>query len=148
LEPQAHFCRDCGMPVQNARAKKQPRRRSSRKTLPTPILLLAGGGLLLLVGALFSLSRWPAPAADIPDTIASLPDNHDESGLPYPEVARISLEQAKANFEQGTAVIVDVRASDEYAEAHIPGAISIPLNELETRYGELSPGDEIITYCA
>jgi 3-mercaptopyruvate sulfurtransferase SseA len=115
---------------------------------PIPLLILAVGGVLLLAGALLFLSERPAPAADTSDTIASIPDNHDESGLPYPEVARISLEQTKANFEQGTAVIIDVRSSEEYNEAHIPGAISMPLKDIGTRSQELSKGDEIITYCA
>ncbi|VAW35891.1 hypothetical protein MNBD_CHLOROFLEXI01-5342, partial [hydrothermal vent metagenome] len=113
-----------------------------------PLLALAGGGLLLLVGTLFFLLRRPAPMTNISNTVASIPDNHDESGLPYPEVARISLEQTKANFEQGTAVIVDVRTGEEYAKSHIMGAVSMPLNELETRFGELSKEDEIITYCS
>ncbi|MFQ5435054.1 MAG: hypothetical protein ACE5FD_09275 [Anaerolineae bacterium] len=76
---------------------------------PIQLLILAAGGVLLLAGVLLSLSGRPAPTTNTSDTIANIPDNHDESGLPYPEVARISLAQAQANFEQGTAVIVDVR---------------------------------------
>lgn len=43
--------------------------------------------------------------------------------------------------------IIDVRNPDEYAEKHIPGAINIPLSELESRSNELSKQSLIITSC-
>jgi rhodanese-related sulfurtransferase len=44
-------------------------------------------------------------------------------------------------------VVLDVRPYDEYASGHIPGAISVPLEELEQRLASL-PGDaEIVAYC-
>ena len=41
---------------------------------------------------------------------------------------------------QGRATLVDVRPHDEYVEAHIPGAVSIPLPELFDRADELPDG--------
>ncbi|WP_336211420.1 ArsR/SmtB family transcription factor [Nonomuraea sp. LPB2021202275-12-8] len=44
-------------------------------------------------------------------------------------------------------VVVDVRSAEDYAEGHVPGAVSVPLKELRDRLGEI-PGDaEIIAYC-
>jgi len=43
--------------------------------------------------------------------------------------------------------IIDVRNPDEYAEKHIPGAINIPLGELESRSKELANDAIIITAC-
>lgn len=43
--------------------------------------------------------------------------------------------------------IIDVRSPEEYAEKHIPGAINIPLSELESRLKELSNQVMIITAC-
>ena len=43
--------------------------------------------------------------------------------------------------------IIDVRSPEEFAEIHIPGAINIPLNELESRSNELSKQAIIITAC-
>ena len=63
------------------------------------------------------------------------------------EVVRLSLEDAKAAFDNGTAVFVDVRSQSSYAASHIPGALSIPLIELEPRVNELDPNQWIITYC-
>jgi rhodanese-related sulfurtransferase len=68
--------------------------------------------------------------------------------LPFPEVARVSLADAKARSDAGTAVIVDVRSFEEYQTGHIPNAVSIPLFELTSRYQELPKNVELITYCA
>ena len=63
------------------------------------------------------------------------------------EVVRLSLEDAKAAFDDGAAVFVDVRSQSSYAARHIPGALSIPLVELEPRISELGSDQWIITYC-
>lgn len=44
-------------------------------------------------------------------------------------------------------IIIDVRSPEEYAEKHIPAAINIPLDELESRSNELSKQAIIITTC-
>jgi ArsR family transcriptional regulator len=62
-------------------------------------------------------------------------------------VPRVTLAEAKAALDDGTAIFVDVRGDDVYALSHIPGAVSIPLNDLETRLDELDPEQWIITYC-
>ncbi len=36
--------------------------------------------------------------------------------------------------------IIDVREADEYAAGHVPGAISIPMSEIQGRLGELPAG--------
>ena len=43
--------------------------------------------------------------------------------------------------------IIDVRNPEEYAEQHIPGAINIPLPELESHSKKLSKDIMIITVC-
>ena len=44
-------------------------------------------------------------------------------------------------------VILDVRPVEEYEAGHIPGAISIPVNELKKRIKELPRSKEIVAYC-
>lgn len=44
-------------------------------------------------------------------------------------------------------VVLDVRPEDEYAAGHIPGAVSIPVGELERRLSELPTEKEIVAYC-
>ncbi len=47
----------------------------------------------------------------------------------------------------GEATVIDVRPPDEYRSGHIPGAISLPLTELERRLKELPHESEIVAYC-
>jgi rhodanese-related sulfurtransferase len=44
-------------------------------------------------------------------------------------------------------VVVDVRPVEEYRAAHLPGAVSIPLGELEQRLSELPRDRQIVAYC-
>lgn len=65
------------------------------------------------------------------------------------EVPRLSREEVKERLDSGAnVVIVDVRSKEDFDEAHIKGAISIPLSEVEGRYAELSRDKEIIIYCS
>ncbi|MBX3246081.1 MAG: MFS transporter [Myxococcales bacterium] len=45
------------------------------------------------------------------------------------------------------AVIIDVRSPDEYAEAHVDGALNIPLDVLADRAAELSTDALLVTAC-
>jgi len=63
------------------------------------------------------------------------------------DVQRISVQAAKAAFDQGQAIILDVRGQETYANQHIRGAENIPLDELQNRLDELNPSGWIITYC-
>jgi ArsR family transcriptional regulator len=47
----------------------------------------------------------------------------------------------------GAVTILDVRPEDEFALGHLPGAVNIPLGELEARLGEIDPKHEIVAYC-
>ena len=90
--------------------------------------------MLLLAGLAWVLLRQQAtPAGTAPPASVE-------------QVVRVSLDDAKAAFDANTAVFVDVRASSSYEISHIPGAVSIPLNDLPTRVGELDPEAWIIPY--
>lgn len=120
------------------RRPEQPRR------LLTPrALILIGSIVLVLAGALLILTARPVVAP----TATPVADVHSEEGLPYPDVPRIPLADAKAAYDAKNVIIVDVRGQDAYATAHIPGARSLPLAELEARAQELPRDATIITYC-
>ena len=64
------------------------------------------------------------------------------------EVPRIAPSVLKERLDAGDSLlVVDARSSDEYAAAHIPGAISLPLSDLEARMDELPRDQEIVLYC-
>jgi rhodanese-related sulfurtransferase/DNA-binding transcriptional ArsR family regulator len=56
-------------------------------------------------------------------------------------------EQLRSRVEAGDSVVLDVRPAEEYQAGHIPGAISIPVDELADRINELPEGTEIVVYC-
>lgn len=48
----------------------------------------------------------------------------------------ISVDDAHAQFQNGRPFVLDVRPRDQYYEAHVPGAINMPLSEIgESRAG-------------
>lgn len=47
----------------------------------------------------------------------------------------------------GLVTVLDVRPGDEFALGHLPGAVNIPLGELERRLAGLDPDREIVAYC-
>ena len=52
-----------------------------------------------------------------------------------------------ARVQSGEVTILDVRPAEEYEAAHIAGAVSVPLKELEARLAGLPKGREIVAYC-
>ena len=60
----------------------------------------------------------------------------------------ISGDELLARLKSGEPlVVVDVRPAEEYQAAHVAGAVSIPLAELEQRLRELPREREIVAYC-
>jgi len=47
----------------------------------------------------------------------------------------------------GLVTVLDVRPPEEYAAGHLPGALNIPLAELEDHLAELDQEHEVIAYC-
>jgi rhodanese-related sulfurtransferase/DNA-binding transcriptional ArsR family regulator len=47
----------------------------------------------------------------------------------------------------GDVVVLDVRPAGEYRAGHVPGAVSIPIDQLTARLHELPTGVEIVAYC-
>ena len=63
------------------------------------------------------------------------------------ELEPVPREELLRRVRAGRAVVIDVRPREEYRAGHIPGALSIPLEELDTRLGELPARKEIVAYC-
>jgi rhodanese-related sulfurtransferase len=53
------------------------------------------------------------------------------------------LERARA----GLVTVLDVRPPEEYAAGHLPGAVNIPLGELESGLAQIDGKHEIVAYC-
>ncbi len=59
----------------------------------------------------------------------------------------VSREELLDRSYAGLVTVLDVRPPDEFAQGHLPGAINIPLNELEARLADFEIGQEIVAYC-
>jgi 3-mercaptopyruvate sulfurtransferase SseA len=110
---------------------------------------------LLVVAAL--IFGMPACNAQLPGSeppsVSTLPvaPTHEPGWLPQTdsEVPRVSIQDTLAAIENGEAVIVDVRSAAAYEDTHIAGAISIPLDVIQTNPESLGLDKDqwIITYC-
>jgi rhodanese-related sulfurtransferase len=76
--------------------------------------------------------------------VGKLVREHAVNGAPSMLLDRRQLAELLRN--EG-AILLDVRPSVEYASGHIPGALTVPISDLESRVHEL-PGDKkVIVYC-
>ncbi|MEU8620670.1 metalloregulator ArsR/SmtB family transcription factor [Streptomyces sp. NPDC048623] len=59
----------------------------------------------------------------------------------------LDREELRARVAAGDVVVLDVRPAEEYRAGHIPGALSLPVDELTGRIDELPEDVEIVVYC-
>lgn len=59
--------------------------------------------------------------------------------------AGLSTTELLAKLKKGGVVVVDVRSREEYKKGHIPGAMSVPLQELGAH--KFPKNKEVIVYC-
>ena len=59
----------------------------------------------------------------------------------------VTREELMQRMRDGLVTVIDVRPADEFALGHVPGAINIPLAELESRLAEFDRDREIVAYC-
>lgn len=104
-----------------------------------PFTLLLSGIGLILIGFLM----WLSLDNSNKQAVNSTPD----LGIPFPNIQRVSLDEAKRAFDSQSAIFVDVRDSNSYAQQHIKGAINIPLGVFESHLDELPKDRWIILYC-
>ncbi len=107
-----------------------------------PIFILVAGILLVVAVAVWIVQvNAPEPLQKAQQV------SGDQNYVPFPEIERVSVEEAHAAFNTKQAVFLDVRDSDSYESKHIAGAVLIPLADLEARLSELDQSQRIITYC-
>ncbi len=102
----------------------------------------------IIAGAILSFENRPAASANskfsVPVvTVQPQPTNQP----PFPNVPRISIQEAKEKVELGRAVLIDVRSKQAYDSQHAAGALSFPEEEIEARLSELPRDKELILYC-
>lgn len=63
------------------------------------------------------------------------------------EFRPITAEELRERMRKGEVVLLDVRPRAEYESGHLPGAVSVPLNELESRLNDVPEGKTVVAYC-
>ena len=66
---------------------------------------------------------------------------------PRDEIELLSASELHARLEQGNVVVLDVRPESEFRAGHIPGALSAPLEELESVADGLPKRRDVVAYC-
>ena len=59
----------------------------------------------------------------------------------------VPREELLSRARQGQVVVLDVRPRHEYVSGHVPGAVSVPVDELEQRLAELPADTDVVAYC-
>lgn len=62
-------------------------------------------------------------------------------------LAPVSREELMARLDNGDVTLLDVRPEDEFRLGHLPGALNVPLGELEQHLATLPRDQEIVAYC-
>lgn len=91
--------------------------------------ILAGVGLVMVIALFAVFSSGNAPTSQA--------------------VASISPSAYQSNYVEANArhLLLDVRTPEEFASGHIPGAVNIPVESLQSRLSEISSDQDIVVYC-
>ena len=94
-----------------------------------------------VVGLLHALSRvGEQNSAEIARVMATYFHARDE-------LEPVSRDELVDRLRSGTATVLDVRPEDEFRQGHLPGALNIPLSQLERRLAELPANRDVVAYC-
>ena len=59
----------------------------------------------------------------------------------------VTLAELRRRLRDGDVTVIDVRPATEYRAGHIPGALSVPVEELKLRLREIPKRREVVAYC-
>jgi ArsR family transcriptional regulator len=131
-----------GLSIANASQHLQHMRRAglvtNRREGKFVYYRLADDAVLDLLAALRRIAE--RNVAEVERVVRSYFDERDS-------LEAVSRQELLERSRAGTVTILDVRPEDEFALGHLPGALNIPLRELEARLGEMNPEQEIVAYC-
>jgi hypothetical protein len=114
------------------------------------IFLAFALSILMFVGACSNTAKPPVIAKQTPVPVspaspAAASPAHTDDGHDAP---RISLADAKKEYDAGTAVIVDVRDPSAYKFEHIKDSLNIPVASIDSSINKIPKGKKIIAYCS
>jgi len=99
---------------------------------------LANDDVLSLIAALRRVAE--TQSAEVERVVRTYFENRDA----LEPVTRAGLLD---QLREGVVTVLDVRPQDEFALGHLPGAVNVPLGDLERRLSAFDPTQEIVAYC-
>jgi len=138
----AYFASEAGQRIANAAQHLQQMRRSgiisARRDGKFVFYRLADESVLDLLAALRRIAE--RNSAEVERVVRTY--FHDRDSL-----EAVSRDELLEQTRAGLVTVLDVRPPDEFALGHLPGAVNIPLRELEARLADLDLLQEIVAYC-
>ncbi len=79
-------------------------------------------------------------SAEVERVVRGWFDRHDD-------MEPVTRDELASRMKEGLVTVIDVRPADEFALGHLPGAINVPLSELDSLLPDLRTDREIVAYC-
>jgi ArsR family transcriptional regulator len=132
----------CGLPVANVSQHLQHLRRGGlivgRRDGKYIRYRISGSEVVTLLGTLRCVAE--RNLAEVREVVGGYFHGRDS-------LEPVSMGDLMQRLRDGLVTVIDVRPEDEFAGGHVPGALNIPLEELEAQLKELPEDREIIAYC-
>jgi hydroxyacylglutathione hydrolase len=74
-------------------------------------------------------------------------DEWDKARRPLAAISVIGMRELEAAMPAGRVGLLDVRSREEWVAGHLPGAVNVPLGELEGRLDEVTRGRAVVVQC-
>ena len=109
-------------------------------------VFIFGIALLAFVAACANPAKPPVRVENTaPPVTAPAADQHEDG---HENAPRITLADAKKDFDANGAVIIDVRNEEAYKVEHIKGAINLAKGVSDEQLNKIPKGKKIIAYCS
>lgn len=132
----------CHLTVANASQHLQVLRKSgfvlSRRDGKKAIYRVSDDSVVHLLAALRSVVE--RNIAEAQDVVAGYFQRRDD-------MEPVSRKELLQRLKEKSVTLLDVRPEDEFAAGHLPGAVNIPLAQLNRKLASLPRNREIIAYC-
>ena len=99
---------------------------------------VSGDGVIRLLSALQEVAQHNV--AEVRSIVVAYLDSKDA-------LEPVSVAELVERIRAGLVTVVDVRPKEEYAAGHLPGAINVPLSEIDERARDMPQDREIVAYC-